>query len=366
MTLLDLAVKGIILFILFNAILGAVLAVIYAERKILARLQQRLGPMRTGPYGILQTMADAVKLLLKEDVRPGSVDLLVFYLAPLLLFVPTFMLWVALPFAPGFVLADLDLGLFYVIAILGLSIVGMVLAGWSSNNKYALLGSARSAAQLISYELPLVLSVLAVGLLAQTATDRPFSLTGVVEAQGAIPYLVVMPLAFFLFSVGALAETARIPFDIPVAGEEIVGGPMVEYSGIRWGVFFLSEYAGMLTMAFLGTILFLGGWTGPFSDRFPILQPLYLLLKISFLIVVIIWIRAPLPRLRIDQLMSFAWKVVIPLAFLNLLLVATAVFYGWPLWILSLLNVLALGALAYGLSWRRERRLAAFRARWAQ
>ena len=182
---------------------------------------------------------------------------------PLLIFTPIFMLWMVLPFGPDWVLSDLDIGLFYIVAILGLSVVGHVLAGWASNNKYALLGSARNAAQLISYELPLVFAVLAVGLLAQTATDRPFSLAGIVEAQGSVPYLVIMPLGFILFLVGALAETARIPFDIPHAEEEIVGGAFVEYSGIRWGVFFLTEYAGLATMAFLATILFLGGWTGP-------------------------------------------------------------------------------------------------------
>lgn len=374
MTLVDLITIVAVVFVMFNLLLGAVLMVIYAERKVLARLQQRVGPSRTGPWGIFQTLADAVKLVLKEDVRPSGVDKFVFYMAPLLVFTPIFMLWVVLPFGSGLVLSDIDLGLFYVVAVLGLSVVGMVLAGWSSNNKYALLGSARSAAQLISYELPLVLSVLAVGMLAQTGTDRPFNFSGIVEAQGAVPYILVMPLGFLLFLIAALAETSRIPFDIPHAEEEIVGGAFVEYSGIRWATFFLSEYAGLMTMAFLATLLFLGGWTGPFSDRFVWLQPVYVAVKISAIILVVFWIRAPLPRLRIDQLMSFAWKLVIPAAFLNLLLVATAMFvaqqYGWTRTTTSLfiavVSLLLLGLMGYGLMWRRERRLAEFRERWAQ
>ena len=374
MTLLDLITIAIVVFVLFNGVLTLVLGVIWAERKTLARLQQRVGPSRTGPSGILQTAADAIKLMLKEDVRPASVNLPLFYVAPLLIFTPIFMLWMVLPFTPNLVLSDLDLGLFYVVAILGLSVVGHVLAGWASNNKYALLGSARNAAQLISYELPLVFAVLAVGLLAQTATDRPFSLSGIVEAQGAVPYILIMPLGFALFLIGALAETARIPFDIPHAEEEIVGGAFVEYSGIRWGVFFLTEYAGLATMAFLATILFLGGWSGPFSDRFEFLQPLYLFAKIAGVIMVVFWIRAPLPRLRIDQLMAFAWKLAIPVSLLNLLVVATVVFAqqqnGWGLgWTSAIISVISIGlAAATGimLAQRRKQRLDEFRQRWAQ
>ncbi len=374
MTLLDLITIAVIVFVLFNGVLTVVLGVIWAERKALARLQQRVGPSRTGPSGILQTAADAVKLMLKEDVRPGSVNRLIFYLAPLLIFTPIFMLWMVLPFSSGLILSDLDIGLFYVVAILGLSVVGHVLAGWASNNKYALLGSARNAAQLISYELPLVFAVLAVGLLAQTATDRPFSLAGIVEAQGGVPYLLIMPLGFALFLVGALAETARIPFDIPHAEEEIVGGAFVEYSGIRWGVFFLTEYAGLATMAFLAAILFLGGWNGPFSDQFPPLQPLYLILKISAIILLVFWIRAPLPRLRIDQLMAFAWKLAIPASLVNLVVVATVVYAqqrnDWELWlaggIISVVSIALAVVTGFIIQRRREQRLNQFRQRWAQ
>lgn len=374
MSLLDLITIAIVVFVLFNGILTAVLGVIWAERKTLARLQQRVGPSRTGPSGILQTAADAIKLMLKEDVRPGSVNIVIFYVAPLLIFTPIFMLWMVLPFGPDWVLSDLDIGLFYIIAILGLSVVGHVLAGWASNNKYALLGSARNAAQLISYELPLVFAVLAVGLLAQTATDRPFSLAGIVEAQGSVPYLIIMPLGFILFLVGALAETARIPFDIPHAEEEIVGGAFVEYSGIRWGVFFLTEYAGLATMAFLATILFLGGWTGPFSEQVPILQPFYLLVKMAGIILVVFWIRAPLPRLRIDQLMAFAWKIAIPASLVNLMVVATAVWVqhqnGWELWVtsvtISVVSIVLAAATGIYIQRRREQRLRQFRQRWAQ
>ncbi len=363
-----------IVFALFNGILFSVLVVIYGERKVLARLQQRIGPSRTGPWGIFQTLADAVKLVLKEDVRPQDSDRVIFYLAPLMIFTPIFMLWVVLPFGSGLVLGDMDLGLFYVSALLGLSVVGMVTAGWSSNSKYAMLGSARSAAQLISYELPLILSVLSVGLFAQLFTDNPFNLSNIVDAQSGLPFIFVMPMGFVLFLIGALAETARIPFDIPHADEEIVGGAFVEYSGIRWGAFQLSEYTGLIAMAFLGSILFLGGWSGPFSDRFVWLQPFYIAIKTGIIILLTFWIRAPLPRLRIDQLMAFAWKVIIPISFANFILVAVVVFVGdrinLPIiqtqLILGSISLIFMISLAYLLTSRRKRRLAVYKERWGE
>ncbi|MBI4329369.1 MAG: NADH-quinone oxidoreductase subunit NuoH [Chloroflexi bacterium] len=335
--------------------MGSVLVLILAERKVLGRLQQRLGPMRTGPWGSLQTVADAVKLLVKEDLRPQGSDVFIFYLAPLMLFVPGFLIWAALPFTRDLVLSNLGLGLLYIVAVSTLSIVGMVMAGWASNNKYSLLGSARSAAQLVSYEIPLVVTVLAVGLLAQS-----LNLVEIVERQVPVPYILIQPLGFLLFLIAALAETGRIPFDIPQAESEIVGGPFVEYSGIRWGIFFLAEYAAAGAMAFLGALLFLGGWSGPFSD-----SPLWLFLKATALVLLFFLIRAPLPRLRVDQLMAFAWKVAIPLSFLNLLLIASALFYGWPQWLLGAVNWLVLVAVVAAFSWRRERRLARLRGRYA-
>ena len=363
-----------IVFALFNGILFSVLVVIYGERKVLARLQQRIGPSRTGPWGIFQTLADAVKLVLKEDIRPQDSDRIIFYLAPLIIFTPIFMLWVVLPFGSGLVLGDMDLGLFYVSALLGLSVVGMVTAGWSSNSKYAMLGSARSAAQLISYELPLILSILSVGLFAQLFTDNPFNLSNIVTAQSGLPFIFVMPLGFVLFLIGALAETARIPFDIPHADEEIVGGAFVEYSGIRWGAFPLSEYTGLIAMAFLGSILFLGGWSGPFSDQFTWLQPFYISIKTGSIILLTFWIRAPLPRLRIDQLMAFAWKIIIPISFGNFILVAVVVFVGdrvnLPIiqtqLILGSISMISMILLAYMLTARRRKRLAVYRERWGE
>tara|TARA_B110000116_G_scaffold220350_1_gene198484 strand:+ start:64 stop:1191 length:1128 start_codon:yes stop_codon:yes gene_type:complete len=361
-----------IVFVMFNTALVGVLAVIYAERKVLARLQQRIGPSRTGPWGILQTMADAVKLVLKEDVRPAESDKVVFYLAPLVIFTPIFMLWAVLPLDSTKVLSDIDLGLLYVAAILGLSVVGMVLAGWSSNSKYAMLGSARSAAQLISYELPLILSALGVGLLAQLYSDTPFNLSEIVRAQLSVPFIFVMPLGFVLFMIGALAETARIPFDIPHADEEIVGGAFVEYSGIRWGTFQLAEYTGLITMSVLASILFLGGWNGPFSEKLTWLQPLYLMAKTGFIILLTFWIRAPLPRLRIDQLMAFAWKVIIPISFLNLIIISSALFTGKQLGIsddvvkgiIALLSIISLLLVTYFIGKRRRKRLNNYKARW--
>lgn len=306
---------------LLGFILLVVLALTYLERKVLGRIQMRMGPMRTGPWGILQAIADTMKLLAKEDLRPRAGDWLLFYLAPIVIFVPSFLVWVTIPFARQIVVRSLDLGLLYIVAVSTVSIVGMVLAGWSSGSKYSILGSARSAAQLISYELPIVFVIAGVGILAQS-----FNLVTIVEKQSTVPFALYQPLAFVIFLLAGLAEVGRIPFDIPQAESEVVGGPFVEYSGMRWSIFFVAEYANTFAISVLGALLFLGGWSGPFSDRFELLQPVWLFLKVSVLILVIFWIRATLPRLRIDQLMRFAWTVLLPLSFVHILFNATALF----------------------------------------
>ncbi|MBI2304401.1 MAG: NADH-quinone oxidoreductase subunit NuoH [Chloroflexi bacterium] len=306
-----------------------VLALVWLERKFAGRIQMRLGPMRTGYQGLLQSLADAVKLLLKEDLRPANADRWAFQMAPFVVFVPIFLIFVTIPFSRELVIRNLDMGLFYIIAVSGLSIVGIVMAGWGSDNKYALLGAVRSAAQMISYELPLVLALLGIAMQASS-----LNLVTIVEQQRFLPNLFMQPLGFTLFMVAALAELHRSPFDIPVAESEVVGGPFIEYSGIRWGIFYLSEYVNLVAVAALASLVFLGGW------EWPLLPPAaWFLVKTFALIMVIMWVRATLPRLRIDQLMDFAWKILLPLAFVNIFIVGLYRLYQWPTWTVSLISL---------------------------
>jgi NADH-quinone oxidoreductase subunit H len=302
------------------------LALIYIERKVWARIQMRLGPMRVGPHGALQSVADAVKLIGKEDLRPAGADRWVFELAPFAIFVPAFLGFVAIPFTRGWAVSFLELGLFYILAVSGLSFIGFLMAGWGSDNKYALLGGLRAAAQLISYEIPLILALLAVSMVAGT-----LSLSEIVEFQGRVPLFVWQPLALFIFISAALSELERQPFDIPTAESEVVGGPFIEYSGIRWSMFFLASYANLLVYSLLGAVVFLGGWNWPLGEETGLwLQIVLIFAKTSFLILVLMWIRVAFPRLRIDQLMSFCWKVLIPFAFLQIFMNGLVLVYEWP------------------------------------
>ena len=314
------------LLVIVGLMTVTVMALIYIERKVAARIQMRMGPMRVGPYGTLQSVADAVKLLGKEDLRPASADRWVFELAPFAVFVPAFLAFVAIPFTRDWAVSFLDLGLVYVVAVTGLSFLGFLMAGWGSDNKYALLGGLRAAAQLISYEIPLVLALVAVSMVAGS-----LNLSEIVEFQGRVPLAVWQPLAFFIFLAAVLAELERQPFDIPTAESEVVGGPFIEYSGIRWSMFFLASYANLFIYSLLGAIVFLGGWDWPLGRSAGLgLQLVWMFGKTSFLILLIMWIRFTLPRLRIDQLMSYCWKVLIPLAFLQVFLNGLVLVYDWP------------------------------------
>ena len=302
------------------------LALIWLERKVSARIQMRLGPMHVGPYGLLQTLADAVKLIGKEDIRPRNADRWIFELAPFAVFVPVFVALVALPFTRDWAVSFLDLGVFFVVAVTGLSFVGFLMAGWASDNKYALLGGLRAAAQLISYEVPLVLSLIAVSMIVGS-----LSLSEIVIYQGRVPLFVWQPLAFFIFFVAALAELERQPFDIPTAESEVVGGPFIEYSGIRWSMFFLASYTSLIVYSMLGALVFLGGWDWPLGREIGLWWQLVLIVaKTGFLILLFMWIRFAMPRLRIDQLMSYCWKVLIPLAFLQIFLNGLVLVFDWP------------------------------------
>ncbi len=297
----------IAVFIVANA-----LFIIWFERKIAARMQIRRGPNRVGPFGIFQTVADTVKLLLKEDITPRTADKAVFGLAPVMVLVTSFMIFLVIPFGKGLVPGDLDVGLVYFLAIGGVAVIGILAGGWSSNNKYSLIGGLRSAAQIVSYEVPAVLSVLAVAMLAGS-----LKVSSVISAQPAIGFIIFQPIGFILFLVASSAEINRAPFDLPEAESELVSGFITEYSGIRFAYFFLAEYTNLFLAGALAATLFLGGWRGPF------LPPVaWFMIKSYAVVFVLMWIRWTFPRLRVDQVMGFAWKVLVPVALANLVITA--------------------------------------------
>ena len=331
------------LLVMFTVLSIVVLSLTWLERKLLGRLQRRLGPTRTGPMGLMQPVADALKLILKEDIIPASSEKAIFWVAPIIVVVSAFMIWVTIPGAQNAVIQNLDLGLFYIIAFSVVGILGLVLAGWGSANKYGTLGGLRAAAQLISYEIPIIMVAISVAMLAQSLDMRE-----IVNAQDDYIFFLVQPLGLVLFFIAGLAEVGRTPFDIYFAESEIVGGPFVEYSGAHWSVFFLAEYINTFAIAALTVILFFGGWSGPgLSGDWGII---WFLVKVYLVIMVIFWVRGTFPRLRIDQLMAFAWKVVVPLSFLSVVMTAVYQFYGWPAWSLtamSLAGLLVVGYLIY-------------------
>jgi NADH-quinone oxidoreductase subunit H len=354
--LIDIAWMILGLLAMFTALSVVVLSLVWLERKALGRLQLRLGPTRTGPMGLLQPVADALKLIVKEDILPSASDKAIFWVAPVIVAVSAFMIWVTIPATQGLVLRNLELGLFYIIAFAVIGILGLVLAGWGSANKYGILGGLRSAAQLISYEIPVIMVVIAVAMLAQSLDLRV-----IVENQNPIPYVVLLPLGLVIFFIAGLAEVGRTPFDIYHAESEVVGGPFVEYSGAHWAVFFLAEYINTFAIAALAAVLFLGGWQGPVLPGI-----IWFLIKVYAVILVVFWVRGTFPRLRIDQLMAFAWKVMVPLAFYTILITAIYLFYSWPAWSLTLMSLAGLAVVSY-LIYRRMmapvRRAAEIRAR---
>lgn len=339
-------------------------ALIYLERKILARLQARVGPTRTGPIGTLQSIADALKLVTKEDVRPITADRWAFELAPYMAFVPVFLVFVPMPFTETWFIRDLNLGLLFVFGVLGLNIVGVVMAAWGSDNKYALLGGVRAAAQAISYEIPMLLIIVAVVMVAASriAVDGDASAAGSINAivgdQTTTPYILLQPLGFFIFIVGMLAELHRPPFDMPIAESEVVGGYFVEYSGMRWGMFFLAEYTALFLLVVLASSLFLGGWNWPFGADVGLgLQIVLTFVKTSVMIVLVIGSRALFPRLRIDQLMAFSWKVLLPFAIVQVLANGIILAYGGADWVVGLVSfglLVALGGLVYYVMRRKQ------------
>jgi NADH-quinone oxidoreductase subunit H len=319
-----------ILIVLFAGVLPAVTYMVLLERKVIAWAQSRLGPMRVGPYGILQPVADAIKLMLKEDITPVRADKWVFTAAPIISMVPALIVYAVIPFGPEvhlfgrqvtLYITDINVGLLYIVSVASVGVYGIILAGYASNSKFPLLASLRASAQLISYEIAVTMILVSVILLAGT-----LSMVGIVRAQESqhLWYAFVQPFAFGIFVIGSLAETNRAPFDMPEAEQELTGGFHTEYSGMRFALFFLAEYANMIVVSSVATTLFLGGWLRPFPNvaalAFLDFVPswIWFLTKSFFFLYFFIWIRATLPRYRYDQLMRLGWKVLIPLGIVNL------------------------------------------------
>jgi NADH-quinone oxidoreductase subunit H len=324
---LEWVIKSIIL-ILFG-VLGFAYTTYY-ERRALARIQTRIGPNRAGPAGLLQPVADAIKLIFKEELIPTKADKFLFLLAPVLTVLPSLIIWAVVPWGTSITisgreiplyLADINVGVLYILAVASIAVYGIVLAGWSSNSKYPLLGSLRATAQIISYELSLGLAFVGPILLSNS-----MSMVSIVEKQQETTWFIILqPLGFVIFFLAVLAEINRAPFDMPEAEQELVGGYHTEYSGMKFALFFMAEYIKMIAISAIAATLFLGGYSGPWVGSFPWLGPIYLLLKIIILLFVIIWIRGTLPRFRYDRLMAFGWKIMLPAALINVFLTAVVI-----------------------------------------
>ncbi|MCL4507500.1 MAG: NADH-quinone oxidoreductase subunit NuoH [Chloroflexi bacterium] len=313
----EIVVMFIAAFVICGFCAVAFMAMTYAERKIVARIQDRIGPNQAGPYGVLQPLADGVKMFTKEDTTPATADRWVYNLAPLVIAVFALLTYAVIPFAPSVVGANLNIGVLYVIAVGSGSTIAIMMAGWGSNNKYSLLGAFRTVAQLVGYEVPMLLNVLPVVMLSGS-----MSLVDIVERQtlanGAhgIPFILMLPLSALIFLISGIAETGRSPFDLLEAESEIVAGFHVEYSGMKFALFFLGEYVNALAVSIMFAVLFLGGYAGP------VLPPyIWLLLKAAAVFTVLMWLRGTLPRVRVDQLMSFNWKFLVPMSIVNVILV---------------------------------------------
>jgi NADH-quinone oxidoreductase subunit H len=308
------------IFVILNGMLGIVSYLIYAERKVAGHMQARVGPNRVGPLGLLQPIADVLKLFFKEEFIPAEANKVIFHIAPMLAVIPAIVVFAVIPFGPqdAFLITDVNVGLLVFLAMSSIGVYGVTLGGWASNNKYALLGGLRSSAQMISYELAMGLSTVGVLLIAGS-----LSLVDIVQAQSRVWFVVFQPLAFLIFMITALAETNRAPFDLPEAEAELVAGFHTEYSSMKFGLFFLGEFMNVIAISCIAVTLFLGGWNGPGPAALGIV---WFLLKLSALLFFFIWVRWTFPRLRYDQLMHLGWKVLLPASLFNVLVT------GFVLW----------------------------------
>ncbi len=291
-------------FVVFNALI-----LTWMERKVAGHMQLRIGPKEVGPFGLIQPLADATKLLGKEILIPKAVDKTLYYLAPILIFIPVIVAFVVIPFDSYLLVKDINVGIVVILAFSSFTVLSILLGGWGSNNKYALIGAIRSVAQNVAYEIPLLLALLSIVMMSGS-----LSLKTIVEAQKGLWYVFVQPVAFIIYFIASIAETNRTPFDLPEAESELVAGYHTEYSGMMFALFFLAEYTNMFIVSSIAVTFFLGGYNGPFFPGF-----IWFLAKVYFLVFVIMWFRWTYPRVRFDQLLNISWKALIPLAFLNLL-----------------------------------------------
>ncbi len=325
--ILEWAIKSVVIF---GIILGGFAYLTLFERRVLARMQTRIGPNRAGPWGLLQPVADGIKLIFNEELIPKQADRVLFILAPVITVVPALIILAVIPLGPEVTLfgrryifglaSNINVGVLYILAVASIAVYGIVIAGWASGNKYALMGGVRSTAQMVSYELALALAFIGPVMLAGS-----MSIDAIIEGQRQLVwYFLVQPLGFVIFVIAMVAEINRSPFDMPEAEQELVAGYHAEYSGMKFALFFMAEYGKMIAVSFIAATIFLGGYLGPFLDRWPLLGPIYLFIKVVALLFFIVWLRATFPRFRYDQLMAFGWKVLLPLGLLNV--VITGVF----------------------------------------
>jgi len=301
---------GILAFVFLNAIY-----LIYLERKVSAYMQQRLGPNRVGPRGLFQSVVDAIKLLGKEDIIPREADKWVFLVAPIAIFIPAIMVYAVIPFGPGIIAADLNIGVFYFLAVASTTTIAILMGGWAGNNKYSLLGAMRTVAQMVSYEIPLVFSILGVIMLAGSLKT-----SDIVAAQREIWFIFLQPIAFLIYFIAATAEVNRGPFDLVEGEQEIIAGPFTEFTAMRYALFYLSEYTNLLSVSALAVTLFFGGWQGPWLPSW-----LWFIIKVYIMILLFMWVRWTFPRIRIDHLMGLAWKFLIPVSLVNVFVTGVAV-----------------------------------------
>ena len=320
-------IKSVVIFVI---IIGGFAYLTLLERRTLARFQVRIGPNRAGPGGILQPLADAVKLIFKEELIPEKADKKLFIIAPVITVLPALIILAVIPLGPQVELfgkvfdlslaSNISVGALYILAVASIAVYGIIIAGWSSNNKYALMGGIRSSAQMISYELSLGLAIIGPIMLASS-----MSVNDIVTDQRQLWYVVLQPIGFLIFFIASVAEVNRAPFDMPEAEQELTAGYHVEYSGMKFALFFMAEYGKMIAVSLIAATLFLGSYWGPGVDQFPLLGPIYLAIKTLAVLFIMIWFRATLPRFRYDRLMGFGWKIMLPIALLNVLITAVIV-----------------------------------------
>ena len=321
--LLEWVIKSAVIIMI---ILGGFAYLTLFERRVLARMQTRIGPNRAGPWGLLQPVADGIKLIFNEELIPAQADKVLFLLAPVITVVPALIILAVIPLGPEVTLfgrnyylglaSNVNVGVLYILAVASIAVYGIVIAGWASGNKYALMGGVRSTAQMVSYELALALAFVGPIMLAGS-----MSIDAIIEGQRQLVwYFLVQPLGFVIFVIAMVAEINRSPFDMPEAEQELVAGYHAEYSGMKFALFFMAEYGKMIAVSFIAATIFLGGYLGPFLDRWPLLGPVYLFIKVVVLLFFIVWLRATFPRFRYDQLMAFGWKIMLPLGLLNVVI----------------------------------------------